>query len=1345
MAEPNGNGEGALKKKIGGFISTVRGIGNGGPGEKKKKFSRQSTYPIHMAVESARRMALHQAEPVSPPPEEPGVTPPPVAPPDEIQQPRVVHLNGREVEPLKAANNSIKTSKYNPLTFIFYFLFEMFSRVAYLYFLAQAALSWWEVVSPFSGVGATMALSFVLVVSAVKAAAEDIKRHVEDGKTNNSIATVVDPHTGETKQVKWKEVKVGDVIKVKDDELFPADILCLQTGLSDNVCFIRTTNLDGESNLKIRKPVDIKLIPGMENELDPTQSPDFKFTRSACVECEQPNGNLHKFRGRFIVDHVEGTGGSSHKQIPVSMSEMLLRGTILKNSKHVYGLVVYTGKESRIQMNAASAPLKMGSFDRFLNIQITLLIIAQILLCLLLAIGNVVWRELEGDKRYFLAFDVFVEGNIENNGTYLLLVFLTFWILTSYMVPISLFVTIEIVKFWQAFVFVNNDPNMVSPDEPARARNSNLNEDLGKVEYIFSDKTGTLTSNDMQLRMISIKDQVYGQPNFRLEELGPETYGHRALEDFDKRLYKSVKHLQDKAFWKNLMNIGGSREYVLSLPESNPKIRKMRTMDRQVLSKELNEFCTTTPQGVVGKLEVIDESKETNEKPAACLHIMGSDVGDVILGWHIVDFWTNICVCHSLIIEERTDPDDGSVSKVYQGPSPDEVALVEAGRSLGFEFKERTMTGVTLNMQGIEVKFDILNVMEFNSDRKRMSVVARAADGTIRLFCKGADNVMLERLKKDLQPELVETAKQTLYDYSVQGLRTLVLGTKLLDEEEYKLWDQEYQEAAGSLSANRDDMMNRVSEKLEQDFELVGITAIEDKLQDGVPMAIETFRMAGMKVWMITGDKMETAINIGISCRLITKQEDLLILEADHHFEAKQNLERLIEEGKKKKSLGELVELVVDGPSLNHILGRFEEKLAFLGSLCSGVVVCRSSPSQKAAIVNIMKAFELKKAEKGWGGPITRFFRRQNKRIKTKMLSIGDGANDVAMIQAADVGIGIAGKEGRQAVNNSDYAIGQFRFLVRLLLVHGQMSHYRLARLIKFSFFKNISFAFILIYYQFFCGFSGQTLIDDISAAMYNVVFTSMPILLFSLLDRPLDDRILIRFPQIYNSSTSLSTGTFWRTGVFQGLVDAAVCFFIPYFGIAVSASGQYSTHGLWAVGKTIFVSLLGAVTLEAMLVARYWTILFWFFGVMSYVMVYPFMIAFPYASRSANQFDPSQYGVAENVFNTATFWLCIFSVYTLTFGYRYYMRSAKWLFRPDDNMILAEFEQKYGPLHDLKDSEIERLVALDVLDPAVLDARRNGAPANAPSAHLAGDDGRSSSYSSPGSGTPTSGTPLMD
>lgn len=860
-------------------------------------------------------------------------------------------------------------------------------------------MSFWDEISPFSPIGATLALLFVLFVSGVKAIAEDIKRHNQDNITNNSEAEVIDPHTGEGKTVKWREIRVGDIVKVKDDELFPADILCLKTGLKDKVCFIRTTNLDGESNLKIRKPVDIKsAISGtnnsredLEEELVGELDQKFIFEERVVLECEIPNGNLHKFRGRLDIH-----GGDSMIHIPITMSEMLLRGTLLKNSGYVYGLAVYTGRETRIQMNAARVPLKVGSFDRFLNIQIAILISVQAILCVLLAIGSYAWREDHGKDRYYLAMDKYVQGNYENGVVYIALNFITFWILTSYMVPISLFVTMEIVKFWQAFVFINNDQSMTDPDDPsehAHARNSNLNEDLGKVEYIFSDKTGTLTSNEMQLRKVNIKGVTYGDNNFKVEDCIGGHRGFEALENFDKKMSTSVELLKRKQYWNDLVKCGGSREYILSMPVSDLTLERLDTFGKQNLQEELNEFRNQRHASVRSDLssisidtQLIRSMSATNDK-GELINVESECISEYVFGWHMVDFWTNICLCHSLIIEERKN-DDGIIEQVYQGPSPDEVALVEAGRNLGFEFKERTKDGITLEMLGHEVTFEILNVLEFSSDRKRMSVIARAADGTLRLFCKGADNVMLSRLKNNIDANLKRRTEDALHDFSVQGLRTLVLGTRLLTPEAYEEWDARYQEVARSLADDREKRIDEISAELEKDFELVGMTAIEDKLQEGVPQSIETLRMAGMKVWMITGDKMETAINIGISCNLITSQEGVMTLVADNKSEAAANLEEIKARVNEIQDSNGLVELVVDGPSLIHILGNnLEKQLAEIGAMCSGVVICRSSPSQKAAIVKIMTEHEqrlvLEKRFFGLKAPwIVKRWRAENRRIQ---------------------------------------------------------------------------------------------------------------------------------------------------------------------------------------------------------------------------------------------------------------------------------------------------------------------------------------------------------------------------
>lgn len=1215
-------------------------------------------------------------------------------------------------------SNKVVTSKYNIVTFLPIFLFEMFSRVAYLYFLLQAGLSWWSVVSPFSGYGSTAALVFVLAVAAVKAIWEDGKRHQEDKRMNTSITHKVQPD-GSVTDVLWTDVKVGDIIQVWDDELFPADLMCLHSDMDENVCYIKTTNLDGETNLKIKKPLDMKGLPADTLQ----QVMGLQLTLTA----EEANKNLHKFKGKVQIsderlrDMPLSPGGGAvgaapgagvpSVDIPVTMNEVLLRGCMLKNSKAIAGLVVYTGKETRIQMNAAKTPLKVGSFDRFLNLQIALVIAMQLAMCLFCSIANYVWIQQEGKKHPYLALDVYVQGNWSNAGAQIGLTFLTFWILLSYLVPISLFVTLEIVKFWQGFVFINFDRDMRDPKtkEWARCRNSNLNEDLGKIEYIFSDKTGTLTSNEMQLRQIAVKGVAYGNADLRLEE-HPDRSGLVALRMFDPRMYKAAAKVQHSSSWSGLITAGGSRRDVMAHPTSYPNMDSAGSLgiaDEEGGPADSEGGSSTPGQHNNGNNQQHHDWEE----------------GSTALGHHVVDFWTNICLCQSLILENN--PKGGP--KLYQGPSPDEVALVEAARQMGFEFKERTNQGVVLDMLGKEVAYEVLNVMEYSSDRGCMSVVVRAPDGTIRLYCKGSDAKVMKKIRADTPAELLDNTHANLHYFAKQGLRTLVVGTKIIDAGVYQAWDRRYQEAAASFEG-RDEKLDELGREIEEGLELIGVTAIEDKLQDGVPAAIQTLLDASIRVWMITGDKQETAVNIAVSCRLVSNPDDVMMLNVDEksktadaevdtkldrflrlvveHYEAETGT-RLSEQGGRELSAVELADLIpsdwqraelaVDGPTLHFILldDAVQHKLAVLAAHCSGVVVSRSSPSQKAAIVKMMTNYEMWKAAGSKRG-LRRWYAMHKRRLQGKMLSIGDGANDVAMLQTADVGVGIMGKEGRQAVNNSDYAISQFRFLVPLLLVHGNLSYYRLARLIKYSFYKNITFAFVLFYYQFYNGFSGQALVDSITAAVFNVVFTSFPILLFSILDRPVKNlRALIRYPQLYDkrASRSLTTMSFWKTGVLLGAVHGAVCFFIPYY--AQATSGVHNVTDVYSLGKITFVALLGAVTLEVALVARYWTWLFGIFTFFSYFLVYPFMILFPLVELAVGFFDPANVGVSDEVLSSATFWLVILVCNIITFGMRFAERTADWAFKPQDSFILSEKERKDGLMRDLSAPTRQRLADL--------------------------------------------------
>jgi phospholipid-translocating ATPase len=242
-----------------------------------------------------------------------------------------------------------------------------------------------------------------------------------------------------------------------------------------------------------------------------------------------------------------------------------------------------------------------------------------------------------------------------------------------------------------------------------------------------------------------------------------------------------------------------------------------------------------------------------------------------------------------------------------------------------------------------------------------------------------------------------------------------------------------------------------VSEEIEQNMLLMGGTAIEDRLQEGVPETIAELAKSGIKLWVLTGDKTETAINIGFACNLLTTDMELLILRSSNRVDTAQLLQDTLDKLNKEESAAVAQDkkyaLVIDGTTLKYALeNATRDKVLALGMRCASVICCRVSPKQKAQVVNLVK-----------------------KGLKVMTLAIGDGANDVSMIQEANVGIGISGVEGRQAVMASDYAIAQFRFLRKLLLVHGRWSYLRTAEMIMGFFFKNIVWTFVLFWYQIFC------------------------------------------------------------------------------------------------------------------------------------------------------------------------------------------------------------------------------------------------------------------------------------
>ncbi|BFZ14729.1 hypothetical protein BsWGS_17768 [Bradybaena similaris] len=979
---------------------------------------------------------------------------------------RLIFINGSQRQ--KFCSNKISTAKYSLFTFLPKFLFEQFRKYANIFFLFIALLQQIPNVSPTGRYTTAVPLLLILMVSAIKEIVEDIKRHRADGTVNN-IEVSVHRH-GRWQEVKWQDVVVGDIVKIVDGAHFPADLILLSSSEPQAMCYIETSNLDGETNLKLRQgsSMTASIVTGESlSEL------------RGVVECEHPNRFLYEFVGNIRI--------GTKRPVPLGPDQILLRGACLKNTSWIYGLVIYTGKQSKLMLNSTTTPLKRSNVEKKTNSQILLLFLLLVLLSLVCAIASHVWVQENQETHWYLFYHELTKSNFGYN-------LLTFIILFNNLIPISLQVTLEMVKFIQA-IFINWDQDMYysRTQTPANARTSNLNEELGQIKFIFSDKTGTLTQNIMRFSKCSIAGIVYGE-----NEESAECFNDESV--------------------------------VLNLRTGHP----------------------TAP--------IISE------------------------------FLTLMAVCHTVV--PQINHSTGEIQ--YLASSPDEAALVSASKQMQHVFTTRTPDYVIVDVLGILKKYQVLNVLEFTSKRKRMSVIVRTPEKKIILYCKGADNVIYERLgsNKAFTDETVAHLEQ----FAATGLRTLCFAMAEISEETYKDWADTYYKASTAI-VEREQKLEEAAELIEKDLRLLGATAIEDRLQDGVPETIDTLAKADIKIWVLTGDKQETAINIGYSCKLLNQGMDLIVVNEDSLDSTRDTLVRHKTQFGEQLGKENYVGFIIDGQSLKYALTcDCRQDFLDIALSCRAVICCRVSPLQKAELVDLVKVSQ---------NAIT--------------LAIGDGANDVGMIQAAHVGVGISGEEGLQAACASDYSIAQFRFLQKLLLVHGAWSYSRICKLILYSFYKNICLYVIQFWFQLWNGYSGQIIYERWTLGLYNVIFTAAPPLAMGLFDRYCSAETMMKNPVLYKDS---QTGRLFSFRVFWFWIMNAVFHSVVLFWMTIASLQQDVAFSDGKVGDYLFMGnfvytyVVVTVCLKAGLETIAWTwlthlaiwgsIACWFLFLIIYSHVYP-------------------------------------------------------------------------------------------------------------------------------------------
>jgi phospholipid-translocating ATPase len=682
---------------------------------------------------------------------------------------------------------------------------------------------------------------------------------------------------------------------------------------------------------------------------------------------------------------------------------------------------VYTGPQTRSALSTSASRSKTGLLEYEINS------LTKILCALTLTLSIVL---------------VALEGIEHVAGVAWYVKIMRFLVLFSTIVPISLRVNLDMGKTVYSS-FIQKDHGI----EGAVVRTSTIPEELGRIEYLLSDKTGTLTQNEMEMKKIHV---------------GTVSYANEAMDEVASYI---------KQGFSVPAAVDSSQPTMLITPSST-------------------FIASTTSTATRTRREI------------------GSRVRDVVLA---------LGICHN--VTPTMEEENGETITSYQASSPDEIAIVKWTEAVGLRLIHRDRKGMLLESVDTGrpvVRVRVLEVFPFTSEGKRMGIIVQFLDktesssivnidaGEIWFFQKGADTVMTSIVAANdwLDEETANMARE--------GLRTLVVGRKKLSVAQYKEFSSQYKEASVSLTNRDAGMANVVAHYLEKDLELLGVTGVEDKLQRDVKPSLELLRNAGIKIWMLTGDKVETARCVAVSAKLVARGQYIhTIAKLKRKDEAQDHLDFL---RSKTDSC-----LLIDGESLSYFLTNFRNDFISMAVKLPTVVACRCSPTQKADVALLIREY-----------------------TKKRICCIGDGGNDVSMIQAADVGVGIVGKEGRQASLAADFSITQFCHLTKLLVWHGRNSYKRSAKLAQFVIHRGLIISVCQTMYSIAIKFEPEGLYKDWLLVGYATVYTMAPV--FSLvLDRDVDEKLANLYPELYKELTtgdSLSYKTFFiwvLVSIYQG------------------------------------------------------------------------------------------------------------------------------------------------------------------------------------------------------------------
>jgi phospholipid-translocating ATPase len=1005
---------------------------------------------------------------------------------------RTLHLSGMTSGTNPSLANKLNNQKYTIFNFVPKVLYEQFKFFFNMFFLLLCLsqfIPMFKVGLLFSYVSP---LVFVLTLTMIKEGYDDYKRYVRDKETNNRPYMVWDGREFVSKPS--ADLKEGNIIEIHAGERLPADCLLLWTSDPSHSVFIKTDQLDGETDWKLRNPVT-----ALQRSLTAI-GPKGLTSMSGYLRSEGPSDRMYDYKGTWV-----GEAGAGNQ--PLGLENMLWASTVLC-SAHAIIMVVFIGAETRIRMNIKEGKLKIGRLDQELNEMTKYLFGMMIVISILL------------------------EWAAGSNGSFIVEV-VKYVLLLSSIIPISLRINLDFSKIVFSYK-INSDP-----DIKAVVRNSQIPEELGRVGYIFSDKTGTLTQNVMQFKKIATEFLKFSHED--------EQYIKQQIKKNMPGVMKEIESQdhQTGSAPKKQPTLISSNETLRPVP-FDPNVNlldsQIPTDQNPLQSDATNKFVKRNRKLILPKNQSITQNQTgTGTKNAGYSTVRRTlvDKNDARPILVIREILLALNVCHNVT------PVEEEGLRVLQASSPDEIALVEAAEKFGLILRNRTQTTMDLFWEDFQVSqsFQILNNFPFTSKKKRMGIIVKDnLTGRFIFYLKGADEIMRNRVHQNQRGFL----KDNCDDLSREGLRTLVYAYKILSEEEYRMWAEDFHAASTEIE-RREELQEAVTERLENNMEILMITGVEDKLQEECALTISDIRRAGIKFWMLTGDKIETVSCVAISAGLKRPEQEFCVLR---EITSSDDLDR---ELKKFHLMNEKGVLVVDSISLDTAM-KFNEEFFFKeAGKAESVVCCRLSPKQKSKVVKAIKKY-----------------------CSEVTLSVGDGGNDVAMIKKAHIGVGIVGKEGKQAALASDFSIDRFKDLKHLVLWHGRNSYKRGAVMAQFVIHRGLIISIMQVYFLIVYNFIQVPLFNGYLMLGYTTVYTMLPV--FSLIfDEDINKQKAFQFSNLYQElqkGAELTKKTMliwvWRS-IYQG-------FIIILMNVALYGNMYVDFVGI-SFTSLIFVQLLNIVS----------------------------------------------------------------------------------------------------------------------------------------------------------------------